>query len=40
VEATVLECDADGMLVQFDDQADTTYIRFDYRRWMEFLSVV
>ncbi len=41
VEATVLEVtDGHGMLVQFDDRADTTYILFADRRWMDFLSLV
>ncbi len=40
VEATVLAVDAQGMTVQFDDRADTSYIVFSDRRWMEFISVV
>lgn len=41
VEATVLEVTAGhGMLVQFDDRADTTYILFSDPRWMDFISVV
>jgi hypothetical protein len=31
--------DAEGMTVQFEDRADTTYIRFTDRRWMDFISV-
>ena len=40
VEATVLAVDAQGMTVQFDDRADTTYILFSDPRWMDFISVV
>lgn len=41
VQATVLNViDGHGMLVQFDDRADTTYIQFADRRWMEFISLV
>lgn len=40
VEATVLAIDARGMMVQFDDRADTTYILFSDRRWMDFICVV
>ncbi len=41
VRATVLEVmEGRGMLVQFDDRADTTYILFSDRRWMEFIEVV
>jgi hypothetical protein len=39
VVAVVLEVDAEGMTVQFEDRADTTYIRFTDRRWMDFISV-
>jgi sRNA-binding protein len=39
VEATVLEVDREGMRVQFDDRADTTYIRFSDRAWMDFIDV-
>ena len=35
VQATVLSADADGMTVQFEDRADTTYIRFADRAWMD-----
>ncbi len=40
VEATVLALDGRGMTVQFDDRADTTYILFTDRRWMDFIAVV
>ena len=37
--ATVLRVDSRGMTVQFDDRADTTYIRFSDRKWTDFLTV-
>lgn len=41
VTATVLEVtEGHGMLVQFEDRADTTYILFSDPRWMDFISVV
>lgn len=41
VEATVLEVvDGHGMLVQFDDRADTNYILFSDPKWIDFISVV
>jgi hypothetical protein len=41
VQAVVLEVVVGhGMLVQFDDRADTTYVPFSDRRWMDFISVV
>lgn len=41
VRALVLEVtDGHGMLVQFDDRADTTYVPFSDRRWMDFVEVV
>lgn len=40
VQATVLEMGREGMTVQFDDRADTTYIRFSDRAWVDFISVV
>lgn len=40
VEATVLAVDKRGMTVQFDDRADTTYIQFSDRKWLDFVSVV
>ena len=40
VEATVLAVDGRGMMVQFDDRADTTYILFSDAKWMDFISVV
>ncbi len=39
VLATVLQVDSDGMTVQFDDRADTTYIAFTDRRWMNYLAL-
>jgi hypothetical protein len=40
VLATVLAVDAKGVTVQFDDRADTDYIKFSDRAWMEFIEVV
>jgi hypothetical protein len=40
VQATVLAVDSRGMKVQFDDRADTTYVPFSDRRWMDFICVV
>lgn len=40
VEATVLEVNERGMIVQFDDRASTTHILFEDRRWMDFITVV
>ena len=41
VRATVLEVTGGhGMLVQFDDRADTTYILYSEPRWMDFICVV
>lgn len=41
VRATVLEVtEGHGMLVQFDDRTDRTYILFSEPRWMDFLDVV
>ena len=38
---TVLEVtQGHGMLVQFDDRANTTYIRFSDKAWMDFITVV
>lgn len=40
VEATVLDVEARGMTVHFDDRADTTYVLFSDRRWMDFICLV
>jgi hypothetical protein len=41
VRATVLEVTVGhGILVQFDDRADTSYIRFSDRQWMDCIAVV
>jgi hypothetical protein len=41
VRAGVLEVvDGHGMLVQFEDRADTTYILFSESQWMDFVEVV
>lgn len=41
VRATVLEVTVGhGMLVQFDDRADTTYILFSDRKWMDYIQSV
>lgn len=39
VGASVLSVDTVGMVVQFDDRADTTRIKFTDKGWMQFLSV-
>jgi len=39
VFATVLAVDARGMTVQFDDRADTNYIAFSDRGWMDFIEM-
>ena len=39
VKAVVLSRTAKGMIVQFEDRADTTYIPFSDRAWMDFISV-
>ena len=39
VQATVVEVDAKGMTVQFEDRADTSRIAFSDRAWMEFIEV-
>ena len=38
VSATVLSVSDSAMVVQFDDRADVTTIRFCDREWMQFLS--
>lgn len=40
VKGVVLALDGRGMTIQFEDRADTNYIAFSDRRWMEFISVV
>lgn len=40
VEATVLAVDPQGMTVQFDDRADTTFILLSDPRWMDFIELV
>jgi len=37
--ATVLEVDAKGMTVQFDDRADTDRIAFKDKAWMDFIEL-
>ena len=39
VEAQVLDVVDVGMLVQFVDRADTNFIPFDARAWMDYLSI-
>jgi hypothetical protein len=39
VFATVVNLDTNGMMVQFEDRADTTYIAFSDRRWMDFIEL-
>jgi hypothetical protein len=38
--ASVISVDEQGMLVQFQDRADTTRISFSDKKWMDFLSIV
>ena len=40
VFATVTELDGKGMTVQFEDRADTSYIEFSDRGWMDFIELV
>ena len=40
VVALVLAVDAEGMTVQFEDRADTNYVRFADRQWMDFINVI
>jgi hypothetical protein len=37
--ATILSVSETGMVVQFEDRADTTTIRFAQREWIDFLQV-
>lgn len=39
VLATVLKVDERGMTVLFEDRADTNYIAFSDRGWMDFIEV-
>ncbi len=39
VYATVIEVDQSGMTVQFEDRADTSYIAFSDRGWMDFIEL-
>jgi len=39
VLATVVAVDAKGMTVLFEDRADTNYIAFSNRSWMDFIEV-
>ena len=39
VTAEILSVDPNGMTVQFEDRADTTYIGFKEAAWMEFISL-
>ncbi len=36
--ATVVEMKSQGMTVQFEDRADTTYIAFADCQWMDFID--
>lgn len=36
----VVEADAKGMTVQFEDRADTSWFAFSNRAWLEFIEVV
>ncbi len=37
--ASVLCVDNKGMMVHFEDRADTTYITFAERRWMDYIEL-
>ena len=39
VKATVISVSAIGMVVQFEDRADTTAIRFADADWMKYLAI-
>lgn len=39
IRGTVIEVDAKGMTVQFEDRADTNYIAFSDRGWMDFIEL-
>ena len=39
VQATIVEVDAKGMTVQFEDRADTTRIQFSDKGWMEHIEM-
>ncbi len=39
VAATVLEVDTSQMIVQFEDRADTTRIRFSDCTWMDYITI-
>jgi hypothetical protein len=39
VAATVLEVDTSQMIVQFEDRADTTRIRFSDSTWMDYITI-
>ena len=38
VFATVIETDQKGMIVQFEDRADTTHIAFSDGGWLDFIE--
>jgi hypothetical protein len=40
VLAAVLDVNSRGMTVQFEDRADSSYVAFSDRQWMEFIRVV
>lgn len=40
VFATVIEVDGKGMTVQFEDRADTSFIAFSDKGWMEHIEPV
>jgi hypothetical protein len=40
VFATVIGVDSKGMTVLFEDRADTNYIAFSDKGWMDFIEVV
>lgn len=39
-QAIILAVSEVGMVVQFEDRADTSTIRFDEDKWMDFIKIV
>jgi hypothetical protein len=39
VAATVIEVDSAQMIVQFEDRADTTRIKFSDSNWMDYITI-
>lgn len=40
IHAAVISSDENGMTVQFEDRADTSYIAFNDRGWMDHIEIV